>query len=243
MQAQLKAVILDMDGVLTQTARLHAKAWKEMFDRYNQRRINSGKEGFAAFTFDDDYPEYVDGVPRYDGVKAFLSSRNIELPYGSDDNGPGKETICGLGNWKNELFHEMLINQRVEIYRDAVSKVEEWRAKGLKTAVISASKNCRMVLQSAGIAHLFDARIDGVISQERNLRGKPDPDIFLEAARELGVKPEEAAILEDSLAGVEAGIKGNFRTVVGVARSNNEERLKKRGAHIALSDLKKLELE
>lgn len=241
MEAQIKAVILDMDGVITQTARLHAKAWKEMFDRYNMRRRRKGKEPFRDFVTETDYPEHLDGVPRYSGVEAFLNSRGIKLEQGDEDDEPGEETICGLGNWKNELFHEYLQREGVEVYQDAVTKVEEWKNNGIKTALISSSKNLKLALQSAGLSHLFDVCIDGISSIKRKLKGKPEPDIFLEAAKELQVSPHETAILEDSLAGILAGLRGNFKIVVGVARNNNEEQLLQRGAHIAVNDIRKLE--
>lgn len=241
MNSPVKAVILDMDGVITRTAKLHAKAWNEMFDRYNQRRKNKNKEPFNPFDIGFDYPEYLDGVPRYDGVQAFLLSRNIDLPFGSEDDEPGEETICGLGNWKNELFHEFLRNEGVEVYEDAVEKVKKWKEKGLKTALISASKNSKLALESAGLSYLFDICIDGVTSIKKKLKGKPDPDIFIEAAKELGVNPSETAILEDSLAGIKAGVDGKFKIVVGVARNNNEDRLLKAGAHVAVNDLNKLD--
>ncbi len=240
MESPVKAVILDMDGVITQTAKLHSKAWKEMFDRYNHRRENKGQEKYSDFDLREDYSEHVDGVPRYKGVEAFLTSRNITLTYGNEDDEPGEETICGLGNWKNELFHEYLKREGVEVYEDAVEKVKEWKAKGLKTALISSSKNSKLALESAGLTELFDVCIDGIVSIKRKLKGKPDPDIFLEAARELNVTPDEAAIVEDSLAGIKAGIDGKFKIVIGVARNNNEEQLKSRGAHIAVNNLRLL---
>jgi trehalose 6-phosphate phosphatase len=241
MGTPLKAVILDMDGVITQTATFHARAWKEMFDRYNQRRKNKGKNTFADFDIVEDYPEHLDGVPRYEGVVAFLNSREIKLSYGSEDDEPGEETVCGLGNWKNELFHEYLKREGVEVYEDAVEKVKEWKQKGLKTALISSSKNSKLALESAGLTHLFDVCIDGIVSIKRNLKGKPEPDIFLEAAKDLNVLPGEAAILEDSLAGIKAGLAGNFKIVVGVARNNNEKQLLDRGAHVAVDDIRKLD--
>lgn len=241
MDLPVKAVILDMDGVITRTATLHAKAWNEMFDRYNLRREKKNQETFKPFDIGFDYPEYLDGVARYDGVKSFLASRNIDLSFGSEDDEPGDETICGLGNWKNELFHELLHREGVEVYEDAVKKVKEWKDKGLKTALISASKNSKLALESAGLSYLFDVCIDGIVSMKRNLKSKPSPEIFLEAARELGVDPSEAVIIEDSLAGIKAGVDGKFQKVIGVARNNNEERLKKQGAHVAVNDLTKLD--
>jgi trehalose 6-phosphate phosphatase len=241
MGASIKAVILDMDGVITQTATLHAKAWKEMFDRYNQRRRKGGKEPFKDFDTAKDYPEYLDGVPRYDGVVAFLDSRGIVLSYGSDDDEPDEETVCGLGNWKNELFHEYLKNEGVEVYEDAVEKVKEWKKKGMKTALISSSKNSKLALESAGLTYLFDVCIDGISSIKRKLKGKPEPDIFLEAAKDLNVSPSESAIMEDSLAGIKAGLAGNFKIVVGIARNKNEQQLLDRGAHIAVDDMRKLD--
>jgi trehalose 6-phosphate phosphatase len=242
MNQEIKAAIFDLDGVITETATLHARAWKQMFDAYNKRRKEDGKNTYTEFSIEEDYPVYLDGKPRYKGVKSFLESRQLDLPYGDPDDEPGKETICGLGNLKNDYFHKILDEEGVHIIEKNVFKLKEWRNKGLKTAIISSSKNCKQILKAAGIEHLFDVRVDGVISKERNLKGKPDPDIFVEAARELNVKPEESIIIEDALSGVEAGRRGNFKIVIGISGDNYKEQMLKRGADVVVRDLGEYDL-
>ncbi len=227
------AVIFDMDGVVTRTARVHAAAWKALFDEYRERTNGS----WRPFDVHEDYLSYVDGKPRYDGVQSFLESRNITLPHGNKTDGPERKTVCGLGNRKDALFHKMLEEQGVGVYEAAVQLVRRLKAAGFKTAIISASKNCAAVLNHAGIGELFEIRVDGVVAEERSLAGKPAPDIFLEAAERLSVTPDRTVVVEDARAGVAAGRKGGFGLVIGVNRSNNADALKNKGAHVVLDDL------
>lgn len=232
------AVIFDLDGVITRTADLHAQAWKEMFDRYLERRGEEHEEGYEPFDLRGDYDTYVDGKPRYEGVASFLASRGVELPEGEEEDGVEEETVYGLGNRKNEIFHELLEEEGVSAYGDAVEQIRKWREAGLKTAVVSSSRNCVPVLEAVGIRNLFDVKVDGVDAERMGLPGKPAPDTFLEAARQLDVKPTEAALFEDAQAGVQAGRRGGFRLVVGVARNGDEEELRAHGADVAVDDLR-----
>lgn len=236
-----KAAILDLDGVITQTARLHAKAWKQMFDNYLQQRSPNNSENYQPFDIDTDYRKYVDGKPRYDGVESFLTSRGINLPKGDPDDSPETETICGLGNRKNQLFLQIMDREGVDIYQDTISQVRHWREQGIKTAVISSSRNCGNILKAAELTHLFDVKIDGVDSKELNLEGKPAPDIFLEAARQLDVEPKRAIVIEDAVAGVQAGRAGNFGLVVGVDREGGNGSMTEHGADVVIQDLGELE--
>lgn len=242
MDHKVKAAIFDLDGVITETASLHAKAWKKMFDAYNEKRKEQGKDTYKSFSIEEDYPVHIDGIPRYDGVQEFLKSQDIELPYGSPDNGPDKETVCGLGNWKNEIFNEVIEAEGVPVLEKNVEKVKEWRQNGLKTAIISSSKNCKKLLEKAGLEHLFDVRVDGMVSAERNIKGKPAPDIFLEAAKDLNVKPEECIVIEDALSGVEAGSKGNFHLVIGINNDNRKEGMLKAGADTVVNNLQEFHM-
>jgi beta-phosphoglucomutase family hydrolase len=236
----MTACLFDLDGVLTQTAKVHAAAWKEMFDAYLEERAKRTGERFVPFDPVADYDQYVDGKPRYDGVRSFLASRGIELPEGAPNDPPSAETVHGLGNRKNELVLALLKRDGVEAYEGSVRYVQAVRADGLHTAVVSASANCKDVLEAARIANLFEVRIDGIVVEQRHLRGKPAPDTFLDAAKELGVQPAEAAVFEDALAGVEAGRAGRFGFVVGVDRTGQREALLEHGADIVVSDLAEL---
>jgi beta-phosphoglucomutase family hydrolase len=236
----IRACLFDLDGVLTQTAKVHAAAWKEMFDAYLQERAKRTGAEFVPFDPVADYDQYVDGKPRYDGVRSFLASRGIELPEGDPSDPPSSETIHGLGNRKNELVLALLKRDGVESYEGSVRYVHAVRDAGLHTAVVSASANCKEVLEAAGIEDLFEVRIDGVVVEERRLRGKPAPDTFLAAAKELGVEPAGGAVFEDALAGVEAGRAGNFGFVVGVDRTGQRDALREHGADIVVSDLAEL---
>jgi alpha,alpha-trehalase len=238
-----QAVILDLDGVITKTAQVHARSWRQMFDGYLEQRSTQGQKSYAPFDIDADYRTYVDGKPRYDGVRSFLESRGIELAYGDPDDPPNRETICGLGNRKNEIFLELLQKEGVDVYEDTVEQIHHWRSWGLKTAVVSSSRNCKPILETAGLLDLFDARVDGVDSARLNLEGKPAPDIFLEAAEELGVTPGQAVAIEDAISGVKAGRAGNFGLVVGVDRQGNQRKaLLKHGADQVVTDLAELHL-
>ena len=236
----VRACLFDLDGVLTQTARVHAAAWKGMFDAYLRRRAAASGEPFRPFDDVVDYDEYVDGKPRYDGVRSFLASRGITLPEGSPDDPPNAETVHGLGNRKNELVQRLIREQGVQTYEGSVRYVRAVRDAGLSTAVVSSSANCREVLQAAGIEDLFDARVDGEVAAREHLRGKPAPDTFLAGARALGVSASEAAVFEDALAGVEAGRAGGFACVVGVDRVGQAEALREHGGDVVVRDLSEL---
>jgi beta-phosphoglucomutase family hydrolase len=232
--------LFDLDGVLTQTAKVHAKAWKQMFDEYLRCRADRGDEPFKEFGLPEDYEKYVDGKPRRDGVQSFLESRGIQLPLGSADDPPNAETVYGLGTRKNELVLELIHEEGVEPYQGSVRFVEQARHQGLRTAVVSSSTNCRDVLKAAGIEQLFEARIDGNVAEREHLAGKPAPDTFLAGARVLDAEPKQAVVFEDALAGVEAGRAGNFGWVVGVDRTGHAEDLRQHGADVVVQDLAEL---
>jgi beta-phosphoglucomutase family hydrolase len=232
--------LFDLDGVLTQTAKVHARAWKEMFDAYLRERSQRTGEPFREFAVPSDYDQYVDGKPRLDGVRSFLSSRAIELPSGSPEDPPDAETVYALGNRKNELVLTLIREQGVEPYEGSVRFVHAAREQGLRRAVVSSSTNCRDVLVAAGIDDLFEVRVDGVVAEREGLAGKPAPDTFLAAARALGARADEAAVFEDALAGVEAGRAGDFGWVVGVDRTGQGQALRERGADVVVCDLDEL---
>ncbi len=234
------ACLFDLDGVLTQTAKVHAAAWKQMFDEYLARRAQERSEQFTPFDTVRDYDEYVDGKPRYDGVRSFLASRGIELPQGSPDDSPGIATIDGLGNRKNVIVLQMIHEQGVQPYGGSVRYVQAARAAGLGRAVVSSSTNCHDVLVAAGILDLFEEIVDGHVAEREHLRGKPAPDTFLAGARRLGVQPDQAAVFEDALAGVQSGRAGGFGYVVGVDRVGQAEELKANGADVVVRDLTEL---
>ncbi|MEX0600820.1 MAG: beta-phosphoglucomutase family hydrolase [Rhodothermales bacterium] len=235
-RSRFKAAIFDLDGVLTRTAAVHAAAWKSTFDDVLNRR----GEDQAPFDVESDYRRYVDGMPRFDGVRSFLASRGIEVPEGDPDDRPEEETIYGIGNRKNEHFQHLLKEKGVDTFDDAVEQLRRWRAAGLKTAVVSSSRNCVPVLEAAGLSELFDAKVDGVDAAEIGLQGKPDADIFLEAARRLEVRPRDAIVLEDAVSGVKAGRAGGFGLVVGVARDRQQD-LAEHGADVVVYDVRELE--
>ena len=207
---QVQACLFDLDGVLTKTASVHAAAWKEMFDAFLQQRSRQTGEQLRPFDAVADYDEYVDGRPRYDGVRSFLDSRGIELPSGNPSDGPDVQTIDGLGNHKNEIVLRLIDERGVQAYAGSVRYLHAVQDAGIARAVVSSSSNCRQVLMAAGIEGFFDARIDGVVAEREHLHGKPAPDTFLAGARALGVEPGRAAVFEDALAGVEAGRAGHF---------------------------------
>jgi trehalose 6-phosphate phosphatase len=242
-RASFDAVILDLDGVITRTAHLHAEAWKRMFDEYLTQRATSRNEVFEPFDADADYRRYVDGKPRYDGVRSFLEARDIELPEGNPSDDPSRETICGLGNQKNAMFHRLVAERGVEVFDDALQRIREWRSQSLKLAVVSSSKNCASILEAAGLSDLFDVRVDGVESARLSLKGKPAPDTFLEAARRLGVSPESAVLIEDAVAGVQAGRAGHFGLVVGVDRDGDGHALRENGADVTVRSLDELQVQ
>jgi beta-phosphoglucomutase family hydrolase len=238
--SQIRACLFDLDGVLTQTARVHAAAWKEMFDEYLRARAQATGDDFVPFDPLRDYEQYVDGRLRYDGVRSFLASRGIELPEGGPADPPQAETIRRLGDRKNELVLLLIHRDGVATYEGSVDYVRAARDAGLRRAVVSASKNCREVLAAARIDDLFEEVIDGIVAEQDHLRSKPAPDTFLAAARALGVVPADAAVFEDALAGVEAGRAGRFGFVVGVDRSGRRKSLGEHGADIVVSDLAEL---
>ena len=235
--ARTRACLFDLDGVLTQTATLHAAAWKQAFDEYLRTRARSTGEPFVPFDAVLDYELHVDGKPRLEGVRAFLSARRIALPEGGDHDPATAQTIHAIGNRKNELFLQLLHGKRPATYPGSVRYVKAARRDGLRTAVVSSSKNCQEVLRSAGLADLFDVRIDGLVAAAQHLAGKPAPDTYLAAARALAVEPADAAIFEDALAGVEAGRAGRFGYVVGVDRLGQAAELRQHGADVVVSDL------
>ena len=236
------AVIFDMDGVVTDTASVHAAAWKQLFDDYLAERARASGEPFHPFDIHDDYLRYIDGKPRFDGVRDFLASRRITLPEGLPSDPPGSETVTGLGNLKNGLFLDRLQEQGGRPYESTIALVNRLAARNVKTAIISASRNMTQVLESAGLTNLFDERVDGVIAEDLGLPGKPDPAVFMEAARRLGIEPDRAIVVEDALAGVEAGRRGGFGLVVGVDRGGQAQALWDVGADVVVSDLAELQI-
>ncbi|MEO6857980.1 MAG: beta-phosphoglucomutase family hydrolase [Solirubrobacteraceae bacterium] len=229
--------LFDLDGVLTQTAKVHDQAWKQTFDDFLRQRDG---ENFKPFDKAADYDKYVDGLPRYDGVRNFLKSRGIELPEGSPDDPADKETVCGVGNRKNDLVLKLIQEKGVQAYEGSVRYVKAARDAGLHRAVVSSSANCRDVLIAAGIEDLFEARIDGKVTDEQHLKGKPAPDTFLAGAKALGVSAAESTVFEDALAGVEAGRAGHFGYVVGVDRVGQADALREHGADVVVKDLAEL---
>lgn len=235
------AVVLDLDGVITQTAKVHATAWKMTFDDYLAKHTAEGEHS-EPFDIETDYHRYVDGKPRYDGVRSFLQSRGLDLPEGKPDDGSDQETICGLGNRKNELFQEKLRHEGVEVYASTISLIRTLRRAGLRTAVVSSSRNCRAVLEAAGIIDLFDTRVDGVELQKCRLAGKPAPDIFIEASRRLASEPHRCIGIEDATAGVQAAQAAGFGCVIGVNRGDQAEALLEHGADVFVADLGELHI-
>lgn len=235
----VRACLFDLDGVLTKTAVVHAAAWKQMFDEFLRSYAEQTHTSFVPFT-NDDYDKYVDGKPRLDGTRDFLSSRGIELPEGSESDPPGSQTVHGLSNRKNDLVTERIRTDGVETYEGSIEYVRRVRGGGLKTAVVSSSANTLDVLECTHLTDLFDARIDGVVAKERNLKGKPAPDTFLAGAAALGVGADGAAVFEDALAGVAAGRAGKFALVVGVDRVGQAEALRAHGADVVVRDLSEL---
>lgn len=231
------AVLFDLDGVLTRTAELHATAWQAMFDGYLTAR--AAREGVEPEPFHApaDYDQHLDGKPRYDGVRDFLASRGIELPEGSSDDPPDAETVRGLGNRKQQRFEELLQTAGVKVYDGSITLLHAVRTAGIRTAVVSSSKNCLQVITAAGIADQFDVRVDGHAVEEGGLRGKPAPDTYLHAAKQLDATPERAVVCEDALSGVESGRNGAFGLVVGVDRAGQAAALREHGADVVVTDL------
>ena len=231
------AALLDLDGVVTDTARLHALCWKRVFDELLERRAKARGERFRAFDLEVDYARYVDGRARRDGVRDFLASRDIRLPEGSTDEPSDGESIAGIARHKDALFAETLAREGVDVYPGTVRWVHRLRDEGLRTAIVSASHHCEEILNEAGLAALFDVRVDGHVADHLHLPGKPAPDVFLEAARRLAVAPARAVVVEDALAGVAAGRAGDFGLVVGIARHGSAAELAAAGADVVVRDL------
>jgi beta-phosphoglucomutase family hydrolase len=237
---QYDAVLLDLDGVITDTANLHAACWKQMFDEYLQKRATQRGEAVRPFDLATDYRLYVDGKPRFDGVRDFLTSRGIRLPEGSPDDSPQAETVGGLGNRKNNLVNKVIEDVGVEPYEGSVKLIHQLRHRGFKIAVVTSSENCEVVLRAARLDTFFEVRVDGHVIHAQRLAGKPAPDTFLLAARLLGVEPTRTVVIEDAISGIRAGVNGNFGLVIGVARKGNAEELKHHGAHLVVNDLGEL---
>lgn len=236
----IDAILFDLDGVITRTGKLHAAAWKEMFDAFLRERGEREGEDVRPFELPLDYTRHVDGRLRQDGVRGFLASRGIELPEGDVDDPPSAETVHGLGNRKNELVVALIAAGGAEVYDSSVEVVRRARDAGLRTAVVSASKNCQAVLASVGIEDLFEVRVDGVVAAREGLPGKPAPDTFLAAAARLGLEPARCAVVEDAISGVEAGRAGRFGWVVGVDREDHRDALADAGADLVVQDLAEL---
>ena len=237
------AVIFDLDGVITRTATVHSAAWKQTFDKFLKAYAEKTGEPFREFTYTDDYLPYVDGKPRYKGVASFLESRGIDLPYGHPADSPDQETVCGLGNRKNQLFNEMIAQGSVEVFSTTVDFIRELKEKGIRVGVASSSKNAKAILDAAGLSGLFETRVDGLVSAELNLKGKPEPDIFTTACDNLGAYYDRAVVVEDAVSGVQAGLNGNFGLVLGIAREGNELELKLNGADIVVRDMGEIDFD
>jgi beta-phosphoglucomutase family hydrolase len=237
---QYDAVLFDLDGVITDTANLHAACWKQMFDEYLQKRATQRGEAFRPFDLAADYRLYVDGKSRFDGVRDFLTSRDIQLPEGSLDDPPQVETVGGLGNRKNDLVNEVIKDRGVEPYEGSVKLIHQLRHHGFKIAVVTSSQNCTVVLKAVKLDAFFEVRVDGNMIHAQQLAGKPAPDTFLMAAKLLGVEPTRTVVIEDAISGVQAGVNGKFGLVIGVARKGNAEELQHHGAHLVVNDLVEL---
>jgi beta-phosphoglucomutase family hydrolase len=239
---RLEAVIFDMDGVVTRTAGLHNRAWRRLFDEYLDARRARG-ESHPPFDKVRDYLAWLDGKPRYDGVQSFLESRGIDIPFGAREDGNDEETVCGLGNRKDEYFEEILNAAGVEVFESTIERIGELRALGVRTALGTSSRHGGRIMRMAGITGQFDVIADGNTIRERSLKGKPSPDLFLEAARELGIPPARTSVVEDAVAGVEAGRRGGFARVIAVNRGDNHEALERAGADVVVEDLAELSAE
>ncbi|MDF2460367.1 MAG: pgmB [Nitrospira sp.] len=235
-----KAALFDLDGVVTKTAVVHAHAWQQLFDAYLKTYARRTGRAFEPFDIKYDYRTYVDGKPRYEGVKSFLESRGIDLPWGNPDDGPEEDTIYGLGNKKDGYFETQLREKGVIVYEGTVKFLRVVRSRGIKTAVVSSSKHCKEVLEVVGLTMLFDTRVDGIELQRLRLRGKPAPDTFWEASRRLGVEPPQAIVIEDAQVGVAAGRAGGFGLVIALDRQRQAEVLRQHGADIVTEDLAEL---
>jgi trehalose 6-phosphate phosphatase len=236
----LDVFLFDLDGVVTRTATLHARAWKRLFDEFLSS-LEGDPERLAPFRLPEDYLAYVDGKPRYEGVRSFLQSRAIELPWGDPKDSPDERSVCGLGNRKDRYFNEVLAQEGVEVFPTTIALINTLRTRGVGTACVSSSKNCRPILERAGIIHLFDVIFDGRDLERERLAGKPRPDAFLRAADLLGVSPARSAVVEDALSGVAAGKAGGFGLVIGVDRGAGREALLEAGGDVVVTDLAEVE--
>lgn len=236
------AAIFDLDGVLTDSARVHAAAWKLVFDAFLQRWSQQRGVGFQPFDIESDYLDYVDGRPRNDGIRSFLVARSINLPEGSDHDSENANTVHALGKHKTRLFLQAL-QKGISPAVGAEALLKKLRKVGIRAAVCSSSKNVSAILHAAGLEYRFEARVDGIDAEMLRLPGKPDPALFLEAARRLGVKPSRAILFEDALAGVEAGKRGGFRCVVGIGHGEQHEALRQCGANVVIKDLREVDVE
>jgi beta-phosphoglucomutase family hydrolase len=234
----LKGVIFDLDGVITKTAEVHFIAWQRIFVEFLQ-----SKNTTATFTYEDDYVPYVDGKPRYKGVESFLESRGFKLPYGEITDEAGKETICGIGNRKNDVFREVIQQEGVSFYDGTISFINDLKAEKIQMGVASSSKNCRFILESVGLASEFETIVDGVVSHEMGLNGKPEPDIFTTAAKNMSLEPANCVVVEDAISGVQAGRAGKFGLVLGVTRTGDKKALKDNGADIVVEDISEISLQ
>ncbi|MEI7694056.1 MAG: beta-phosphoglucomutase family hydrolase [Chlorobium sp.] len=242
MSNTFKGAIFDLDGVITGTAKVHSLAWESMFNYFLKNYAESNKETYLPFDPAHDYHKYVDGKPRMEGVKSFLASRDIDLPFGESDDEPEKETICGLGNRKNSLFTDILIKEGPEVYTTTVDLIHELIKKGVRIGIASSSRNCQLILKLSKLEHLFETRVDGEVSIQLGLKGKPNPDIFVVAAKNLGLEPHECVVVEDAISGVQAGSRGNFGLVLGIARDIEGAKLRENGADIVVGDLGEITL-
>jgi beta-phosphoglucomutase family hydrolase len=231
----ITAFLFDLDGVVTRTAAVHAHAWQQLFDGFLKAR--AGGDDFTPFRLPEDYIAYVDGKPRYDGVRSFLNSRGIDLPWGDSLDPPDAQTVCGLGNRKDALFAKVMHRDGVEVFKGTVALIQALRARGRKIGCVSSSKNCRPVLEQAGLISLFDAIVDGNDLEHAHLAGKPAPDSYLRGAALLAAAPERAAVIEDAVAGVAAGRAGSFALVIGADRGAGRAALLAAGADLVVGDL------
>ena len=239
----LKGVIFDLDGVVTGTAKIHSLAWESMFNTFLKEYADANNEPFVPFDPAFDYLSYVDGKPRMEGVKSFLESREIELPFGEIDDIPEMPTICGLGNRKNEVFTEILIKEGPDVFQSTVDLIQELKSRGIRIGIASSSRNCKLILELAKLEELFETRVDGEVSLELGLKGKPNPDIFTTAAENLGLHPHDCVVVEDAISGVQAGSAGNFGLVLGIAREIGGMHLQEEGADIVVRDLGEISVE
>jgi len=236
------AVIFDLDGVITDTAAVHSTAWKQMFDEFLKTWAKRYNKPFTEFRHEADYLPYVDGKPRYKGVESFLESRDLEIPYGNPEDTPQMETVCGLGNRKNQVFNQIILGGNVMVFETTVDFIHQLKNNNIRIGVASSSKNCKTVLEAAGLLDLFETRVDGVISAELGLKGKPEPDIFMTACNNLNVPYSRAVIVEDAVSGVQAGKNGCFGLVLGIARCGNMDDLLSNGADIVIHDIGEIDI-